>query len=483
MSKAEYMAVSPSQVRGQTGNHSSLKQNTSEEAGKFGAAYIHSEPSGSKHLLGPEAAQSEPQETSTSVTRSPQNDKLQAFCGDVPDNSFTEHLLPPPEDMSKSSQTNNSSCSQKKASEHEHEIGSECLHGKQLEQKHQLDIHIVHNEPGETSLVVCSSVDNDKLRRVSQDLRNLSQTESKRTLEFRSRNGCIELDIDCVCTEPSEQKHKLGSKRNEPGGTDALVPSGVVHENSQTVSEDMTEIIPTEPLQSPPRDVNNSCQTGEKLWPQQSTSEQTHEVPAGIASHEPLEENNKLDSQLVQNKSMEISTAISCNIANGQLGCPPEVVIKGSPLEHLKQPEVPITSLIPEHLGTNSDDMTKNSSLEQLEILSKCAVNNSRSLGRKGKKDSKALRKKYMLRSVRGSNRVLRSSSVEKTKALEPSNNMADVSAVRGRKRKKQKNRRGKIVPDEYSRIRTHLRYLVNRINYEQSLIAAYSGEGWKGLR
>jgi hypothetical protein len=38
-------------------------------------------------------------------------------------------------------------------------------------------------------------------------------------------------------------------------------------------------------------------------------------------------------------------------------------------------------------------------------------------------------------------------------------------------------------VADEYSKIRAHLRYLLNRMSYEQSLITAYSGEGWKGLR
>ncbi|KAJ1397314.1 Zinc finger, FYVE/PHD-type [Sesbania bispinosa] len=40
---------------------------------------------------------------------------------------------------------------------------------------------------------------------------------------------------------------------------------------------------------------------------------------------------------------------------------------------------------------------------------------------------------------------------------------------------------KGDGITDQFSKIRAHLRYLLNRVSYEQSLIDAYSGEGWKG--
>uniref|UniRef100_A0A1J3DFP0 Homeobox protein HAT3.1 n=1 Tax=Noccaea caerulescens TaxID=107243 RepID=A0A1J3DFP0_NOCCA len=52
----------------------------------------------------------------------------------------------------------------------------------------------------------------------------------------------------------------------------------------------------------------------------------------------------------------------------------------------------------------------------------------------------------------------------------------------RPKKRKKDIIKKGKVVEDdEYTRIKKKLRYLLNRINYEQSLIDAYSLQGWKG--
>ncbi|KAJ6751170.1 hypothetical protein OIU85_001669 [Salix viminalis] len=71
----------------------------------------------------------------------------------------------------------------------------------------------------------------------------------------------------------------------------------------------------------------------------------------------------------------------------------------------------------------------------------------------------------------------------EKPKAPESSNNSTNGNSTDEKKGKRKKKRRGKsIVADEYARIRARLRYLLNRMSYERSLITAYSGEGWKGL-
>nr|CAA49263.1 HAT 3.1 [Arabidopsis thaliana] len=63
-----------------------------------------------------------------------------------------------------------------------------------------------------------------------------------------------------------------------------------------------------------------------------------------------------------------------------------------------------------------------------------------------------------------------------------PSSVVANSTPV-GRPKKKNKTmNKGQVrEDDEYTRIKKKLRYFLNRINYEQSLIDAYSLEGWKG--
>lgn len=60
----------------------------------------------------------------------------------------------------------------------------------------------------------------------------------------------------------------------------------------------------------------------------------------------------------------------------------------------------------------------------------------------------------------------------------------ANSTPVDGPKKRKKDKKKGKVKEDdEYTRIKKKLRYLLNRISYEQSLIDAYSLEGWKGSR
>ncbi|KAG9440307.1 hypothetical protein H6P81_020472 [Aristolochia fimbriata] len=99
----------------------------------------------------------------------------------------------------------------------------------------------------------------------------------------------------------------------------------------------------------------------------------------------------------------------------------------------------------------------------------------------KGKKAlSKIAHRKYSLRSSTNSSRVLRSRS-------QGNNNVSThkgVEDVSTEQKKSKKNKKGikKVVDDEFSKIRKHIRYLISRINYEQSLLDAYASEGWKGL-
>lgn len=104
--------------------------------------------------------------------------------------------------------------------------------------------------------------------------------------------------------------------------------------------------------------------------------------------------------------------------------------------------------------------------------------------GRRKKKNTRRVKKKYMLRSSHGNKRALRSRAGKKSKILASNNQIGNTNATEESKHTRRKKKRTrKVIADEYSRIRKKLSYMLNRIGYEQSLIEAYSSEGWKGLR
>ncbi|KAJ0009776.1 hypothetical protein Pint_33745 [Pistacia integerrima] len=426
MSKAEYMGVSPLQVNDQNGNDSCSTQITSELTNKFDAECAHTEPSKLQDLPDSEGLQNKPQEISAPVHNIHPN---QRFSGDV----------------SNSSETNKVSCSQQIPSEQKNEFAA--VPSEQLEVEPYLDSEIIFKELKKTSTIMCGPVDNENLRLVAENVSKSIQTDTEKTLEVGLGHGCNDFNAESIRSGLLEQKHQLGSEimLNEPADTDAMITNGAVNETLQSLAEGIPKICHS-------KGVNMSSQTGENSCSQQPTSEKALELTTGITSCEQSEVICKGSSELLN---------------------------QSSSIENLKQPDDPIKVPVVEHLEPSCDDMVKNSC--HSETPPKDVVKNSTCLGREGKKASKSLKKKYMLRSLRRNDRVLRSRSQEKPKAPEPSNNLADVSSSRGKKIK-QKRREKKMVADEYSRIRTHLRYLLNRINYERSLISAYSGEGWKGL-
>ncbi|XP_071729947.1 pathogenesis-related homeodomain protein-like [Rutidosis leptorrhynchoides] len=81
---------------------------------------------------------------------------------------------------------------------------------------------------------------------------------------------------------------------------------------------------------------------------------------------------------------------------------------------------------------------------------------------------------------VTASSRVLRSRSQEKPKIPESIEAPSQDAASKERRRRKMKKIK-KDQDDEFSKIKKHLRYLLNRMSYEQNFIEAYAGEGWKG--
>ncbi|KAK7343502.1 hypothetical protein VNO77_12287 [Canavalia gladiata] len=251
----------------------------------------------------------------------------------------------------------------------------------------------------------------------------------------------------------------LDSEQREPV---TVLNSSVIDEESNQVSANVTEnsIILLPAL--PQHDVEKSCQTVEGPCLQQSTFEQ---VSAHLSNNKPENKCQPL-SENIQTEPIEINSGVTAFLVEGQTQSIHAQMNTGS---------------VNELLDPSSVDVAKNFS-------SNCSERESNStthlrLKRRAKRNPKLLKKKYMLRSLGSSDRALRSRTREKPKEPEPNNNLVDGNndEVKKKSGRKKKRRREEGIIDQFSRIRTHLRYLLNRISYEKSLIDAYSGEGWKG--
>ncbi|KAK9097260.1 hypothetical protein Sjap_022757 [Stephania japonica] len=93
----------------------------------------------------------------------------------------------------------------------------------------------------------------------------------------------------------------------------------------------------------------------------------------------------------------------------------------------------------------------------------------------------RSVKRKYILRSSAGSPRILRSRSGRTSKPVGSTSTTQNVIVSDARKGKRKRRTLKKASNDEYSKIRKHVRYFLNRMGYERSLIDAYAGEGWKG--
>ncbi|XP_047162249.1 homeobox protein HAT3.1 [Vigna umbellata] len=264
-----------------------------------------------------------------------------------------------------------------------------------------------------------------------------------------------------MSTELSElsEKTQLWTEHllKEQWESGTVLTSSVIHEKSNQVSANATEnsviLLPAPPQ----HDSEKNCQTVEGSHLQQSTDK---EVSLQLSNDKPENPSQPLS----ENEPVE---SVSASAGDGQ-----------------KQfsPAQANTSYVNKLLDPPSEDVVTSIS----EKVSNSPANSQ--LRRKGKKNSKLLKKTYMLRSIGSSDRALRSKTKENPKTPEPSSNLVDFNnnnnSNGGGKRKtsRKKRKSGEVgITDQFSRIKSHLRYLLNRISYEKSLIDAYSGEGWKG--
>lgn len=102
----------------------------------------------------------------------------------------------------------------------------------------------------------------------------------------------------------------------------------------------------------------------------------------------------------------------------------------------------------------------------------------------RGKKGSQGLTgQTYTLKSSGNNVRMLRSASGSKKTPIEHVQTPVQPAAKRRKRGRPSKKSSNKSSTDEFSQIRKRVRYILNRMNYEQSLIDAYASEGWKNQR
>ncbi|XP_062089811.1 homeobox protein HAT3.1 [Humulus lupulus] len=351
------------------------------------------------------------------------------------------------------------------------------VRGKPHGQKHQPNTKYVGNEAPDSSILgkhlesFSGNATNDPLIKnmdlLQEDVSMSCQTEKTSCPQQETSELKNECGAGSQCTEPSKQNLHVGSNllHKETGENNTI--TFVVAEQHESISENRTMICDGKLVVS--EGVIKNCQTDKKSCPQQSMLGQTKNYDCGCALGEKLKSEDNLGSEHLHTSPVKTSNAASDPIAAEHLE-PPLGDVSGNPIISKQQEQ-------------SSEDVVEKSTLEQFETSSKSLRKNSSKSGRKVKRTSKSRQKKYMLRSLVGSDRLLRSRTQEKPKSLEPSNILGNANAGNGVEKKKERKKRGakKVIADEFSRIRKRLRYFLNRIQYEQNLIDAYSSEGWKG--
>ncbi|KAF9665969.1 hypothetical protein SADUNF_Sadunf16G0180300 [Salix dunnii] len=392
------------------------------------------------------------------------------------------------------------SCPTQTTLENTHESSSEYKFGGHSEDRHKLECGIKQTEAEDSSAAVLQSGSGETVHPSTDDVTKSSlldldpPPEDVRSAPFDNYPRPMSTTMDQKL-EPDAPSVNTACVHSE---SSKAIESSILLDESRNSNTKLSSCIANETSQASPEDIaNNSCAEDaglslveasnselidESSNSQQTTSGQTLEFPSDRACCKPLEERQKPGSELSENESVEIGTGLFSGIAIENLEPLTESVTKSCPIKHIDFPPGDVISIpANEQVRPSHDNESKHSDCH-LEKPSGLVIGVTNQGRPSVKRTLKLSRKKY-ISSLRKSDRVLRSKSQEKPKAPESSNNSTNGNSTGEKKGRRRKKRRGKsIVADEYSRIRARLRYLLNRMSYERSLITAYSGEGWKGL-
>ncbi|XP_031391202.1 homeobox protein HAT3.1 isoform X1 [Punica granatum] len=255
-----------------------------------------------------------------------------------------------------------------------------------------------------------------------------------------------------------EERDQLASE-----GPGTVQVGSVVNERLHGPSENVATNSPLEGIIPIPEGMGGSNPTGNRSCHIYAQLNENIGCCSDSLSHEPSKTFQNLTDPLI---SQELNLAVKAEPICEVVEICPEDGTNCLVTEQFELPVEVISNL--DHLETPAGNPAKN-------IVRS---------GRRDKRNSTRMKKKYILRSSLGNNsKALRSRAGKKSKSLESDYQSGDTTAPEESKRiRRKKQRTRKVTADEYTRIKKNLSYMLNRIRYERSLIDAYSSEGWKGL-
>ncbi|XP_050892281.1 homeobox protein HAT3.1 isoform X5 [Lathyrus oleraceus] len=361
----------------------------------------------------------------------------------------------------------------------------------------------VQNKPGETSDAVASVVVEEQTQPVPAQV-NLDS--ANKPSDPPSGDGVKDISLP---NEPGEMSDAVTSLvvEEQTQAVPAQVNSDSAHKPSDPPSGDGVKVIslPNEPGETSDAVTSLVVEEQTQTVPAQVNSDSANkpsDPPSGDGvkdislPNEPGETSDAVTSLVVEEKTQH-PAQVNSDSANKPSDPPfgdgvKDISLPNEPGEMSDAVTGPVEDQTQSALAqVNADSLNKvldpPSGDVAKTVSSDCSEGRSKSLARSrsrhmGKSNSKPP-KKYILRSLGSSDRALRSRD-NKPKAPEPINNVVDVNndeTNTKKEKKKKKKARKEGINDQFSKIRAQLRYYLNRMGYEQNLIDAYSGEGWKG--
>ncbi|TYJ40601.1 hypothetical protein E1A91_A04G152200v1 [Gossypium mustelinum] len=416
---------SSSQANSENGNHSHLhpEESTSELANEFRTEWLLTEANGSGFM-----------NTETSEETA---EHSQPLCNDLSKNTISESLGLLPEDSSKNIQADQISSPQLCSAE------PTFSSGELPEQQQQLDSQSLPNGIGNS---LSAGVSNEGMELNPKDI--------------IMGNGGKHLQL------PSKDANPLGLPQ-ELASTNPTIQQPDRH------CEDISKDSGREQHETTPKNlVKNS---GQRKGGKTSKQVQKKNLRALRSSDRVLRSKSEEKSKATESSKKSTATESS------KKSTATESSKKSTATESSKKSTA--TELSKKSTAIES---SKKSTATESSKKSTATESRKKSSATESSKKSTATESSKKPTATESSKKSTATESSKKSTGTESSNNLTNVDPSKQQKRKKRKREKEKEekkeVSDEYLRIRKHLRYLLNRISYERSLIAAYSAEGWKGL-
>ncbi|KAI3914150.1 hypothetical protein MKW98_003223 [Papaver atlanticum] len=326
-----------------------------------------------------------------------------------------------------------------------------------LEQKQESDFQVVQSEAID---IACPTQENSLTINTKENVTGDVQcdTNSSQTKEngLVTRNSSLEQSI-------LDQKDETGVGNEQTAAIDLTLPA---RENGTLQCSSIKKSILDQKKESTAEDV--------KIMSDVTLPTQENSSPVKSSGHEQniLEQKQESGFEAVQHEAIDIASPILEDSLRIKNPSPKQNLVeqKLEPDNGDGQSETPASKFAGHGIGDNELLETPNLS-KNVEV--------SEPKKHRGSPNSK--KKKHAVRSALSSPRVLRSRLRDTSKAPDPVGVSENIKTEVAKTRKKRK-RTNKTLDNVFEKTKKRVRYLLNKTNYEHSLIEAYSGDGWKGL-